>query len=145
MATCTGLGASVSIFSGPSSTGTNYVDNWRFTSIGGFSEGVENLDDTALDSSGFMEMCPSGLKSCEPLELECYWEFDEALPTIGDVGTIVIDFPLQEDDTSPAGTLNGSGFISSISTPTLTPNGTTVGTITVQFDGKTGPTWTKTT
>ena len=140
MATSTGLGASVSTWSGG---GT--VANWRFTSIGGMSQSVEVLDDTALDSSGFMEMCPSGLKSCEPLELECYWEFDEALPTIGDVGTIVIDFPLQEDDTSPARTLNGSGFISSISTPTLTPNGTTVGTITVQFDGKTGPTWTKTT
>ena len=139
MATSTGLGASVSTWSGG---GT--VANWRFTSIGGMSQSVEVLDDTALDSTGHQEYCPSGLKSVEPLELECYWEFDEALPTVGTVGSFIILFPLQEDDTTQGG-ISGTGYISSVSTPTLTPNGTTVGTITVQFDGKTGPTWTKTT
>ncbi len=135
MANGTGLGASCTAFTGVT------IANWRVRSIGGLEVSCEALDDTSLDSTGYEETISSDLKTVGPMELECYWGFDEDLPDVGDTGSISVTLPQQ--GAASAGTIAGTGYISSVSTPTLSPNERTVGTLVWAFDGKTGPTWTK--
>lgn len=137
MAVNTGLGATITAWPASASPG-----NWKVISISGFNVSVEALDDTSLASTNFQEMVPADLKAIGPISVECFWNWDEALPTVGTAGTFTFSFPDQSDSTD-AGNLSGTGFVTEVETPTLTSGEPTTGSITIQFDGKTGPTWTQ--
>lgn len=131
----TGIGAAVA-FTG------NISFAARWLGIRGIRQGIETLDDTALDSTNFKEKCPSDLKDLDPIELEVYWDYLLDLPPIGTTGTMTITFPTQ--GASTAGTITGSAFLVDFSMPDLTTDDTQLtGTITVQFDGKTEPAFTQ--
>jgi len=134
MSNCTGLGSTLVFSSGITFTGVR----WR--SIDGIRTFVESLDDTALDSSGYMESCPDDLADTDPIAVEAYWDFAKAAP-VGSVGTITITFALQPGQATPA-SITGTGYIVDASTPPLAPGQRLIGNLTIKFDGKTGPAFT---
>lgn len=133
MASNTGLGATV-VFSGGITAYTG-----RIKSISGLDKSIEPLDDTALDAAGFYESVPDDLAKAAPITIQYFWDYKKAEPSLGTVGTITITAPLQSGQTTPL-TLSGSGYITRIVQPELTTGQRLMGTIEIQFDGKTGPT-----
>jgi len=103
-------------------------------SMSGLSEDLPALDDTDLDTTSYMEMIPGDLMSLEPISVSVYWDGSSVPPTPGTVQTITIT-------DSNSNTLSGTGFITNRSGPTHENNERLVGEITMQFDGKTGPTY----
>lgn len=130
----TGLGADVTAFQGVAN-----VSNWRWTSISGMTISRESIDDTHLGSTDFEESIPAGLSSLGPISIECYWAMGEALPIPGSVGTFTIAFPAHG---GTAGNLTGTGYITEVTTPNWSAGEQAAGSFGIQFDGKTGPTWT---
>ena len=131
---CTGVGATLIFSAGITYTG-------RYRSIAGLELSVESLDDTALDSTDYMEACPDDLMALAPIDIAVAWDWVDPLPPVGTKGTITLTFPLQTGQSVNA-TLVGSGFITSASFPDLAVGQIMDGTLQVQFDGKTGPTFT---
>lgn len=131
---CTGVGATL-VFS----NGITYVGRYR--SISGLQLSVESLDDTALDSTDYMEACPDDLASLEPLDISVAWDFRDPIPPVGDLGTITLTMPIQTGQATAA-TIVGSGFITSATFPDLAVGQIMDGTMQIKFDGKTGPAFT---
>ena len=101
----TGIGATL-VFSG----GITFSGRWR--SISGLNMTVESLDDTALNSTDYMEACPDDLISLDPVDITL------------------------------SATLVGSGFLTSATLPELAVGQKLDGSIQIKFDGKTGPAFT---
>lgn len=131
----TGIGATI-VFS----NGVSFAANWR--SIGAAHVFVDQLDDTSLSSSGYMEAVPDDLKQIDPIDIEFYWDAtDNAMSVVGVPCTITITGSLQSGQTTPF-TIAGSGFINDLNTPEQAPGTRLMATMQVRFDGKTGPTYT---
>lgn len=130
----TGIGASL-VFSG----GISY-SGFRVMSIGPIGRAVDDLDDTALDSAGFYELCPDDLERIDPIDVQIYLDATKQ-PPVASVGTITITLPTQ-DGQSTAAIVTGTGYIKRREIGELAAGVRLMETVTVQFDGKTGPTYT---
>lgn len=142
MAQCTGSGATVTFTSIGMPTGVT----WRVRSVSAMNFSIEALDDTAINSTSYMEKCFSPLIDAEPVEIELYWDYTAVqavsgkLFDLGDVGSITITFPT--DDAVTEGNIILTGALTAYSMPAQIHNERTVGTVTFQYDGKTDPTYT---
>lgn len=134
MAGKTGIGASL-VFTG----GISY-SGFRIQSIGAINRSVDDLDDTALDSEGFYEMCPDDLERIGAIDVTLYLDGTKD-PPIGTVGTITLTLPTQPGQSTPA-RYTGTGYIKRREVSELSAGTRLMEAITVQFDGKTGPTYT---
>lgn len=106
---------------------------------------IDVLDVSALSTTGFEKKIASDLKKVTPVTYDFYWDTGKSLPTIaGTAETITITFPLRSGagGEGTAANLAGTGFISGIKFPQLANGEVQMGTITLQFDGSTGPAWT---
>lgn len=132
----TGIGATLS-FSGDIS-----YSAFRVQSMGGLSEYVDELDDTGLDSIGYYESCPDDLLKVDAFDVTVYADFSKRISEqIGKLGTITLTLPLQPGQVSAARYI-GTGFIMRNDSPELSAGTRLTNTISVKFDGKTGPTFT---
>lgn len=131
----TGIGATL-VLSG----GSTYSARWR--SISAFSQTVTALDDTALDSTDYKEFVPDDLAEIDPITVEHYTNLSATPPVVGAVCTVTITFPKQPSQNTAA-TLTGTAIITRFNQPELSVGNRLMSTIEFQFDGKTGPTFTK--
>lgn len=132
----TGIGASLAF--------SNEIaySSFRVQSMGGMSEYVDELDDTGLDSAGFYEACPDDLLKVDPFDVTVYSDFTKNISgQIGKVGTITLTLPLQPGQSTPARFI-GTGFIMRNNNPELSAGTRLTNTLSIKFDGKTGPTFT---
>lgn len=131
----TGIGATL-VLSG----GSTFSARWK--SIGGFNQSVGALDDTALDSTDYKEMVADDLAEIEPISVEFFAALGTTPPAVGTVCTATITMPKQPGQNTAA-TLTGSAIITRLQQPELSVGSRLMATIELQFDGKTGPVWTK--
>ena len=131
----TGIGATL-VLSG----GSTYSARWR--SISQFNQVVAALDDTALDSTDYKEFVADDLAEIDPITVETYANLALTPPTVGATCTVTITFPKQPNQTTAA-TLTGTAIITRFSQPELSVGNRLMSTLEFQFDGKTGPTYTK--
>ena len=112
-------------------------------SISGTSQSREALEDTHLGITGERTFVPDDLISPGEFDIEFYWDQSAGtFPPITAVAeTITISFKLKPSETVQA-TLAGSGFATESEGPTTTNSELMTGTMTIQWDGKTGPTYT---
>lgn len=129
----TGVGATLVLTSGSTYTG-------RWKSIGAFNQTVEALDDTALSSNDYKEFVPDDLASVDPINVELYAGLSATPPVVGAVCTATITFPKQSGQTNAA-TLTGTAIITAFNQPELSIGTRLMSNLTLQFDGKTGPTF----
>ena len=127
----TGNGASISI---SGFTGT-------VQTISGIEHTREALDVTPLDAADFEEVDPAPLRSPGSVDVVYFYDSSNEAPLSGDAGTVTLTFPLKSGQTTAA-TLSGTGFLTRAAVTELNNTAKTMGEITVQWDGKTGPTYT---
>jgi hypothetical protein len=120
--------------------GSAFVAN--IISIGGLEITREALDDTTLATSGdFMTKVQAELGELSEIEVSYYFDDESGVPDeTAAAASIVLTFP--QGDLFSAANLTGTGFATSVKYPDLENNTLMVGTAKLQFDGKTGPTWT---
>lgn len=129
----TGLGATVSGFGM-----TTLIKK-----IGDFEIGVDVLDITCLGDTGFKKNRSSDLRNNPEVTIEFFWT-GAAQPTSTNMvtttepyagTTYTITFPA-------AGSFAGTAFCKSVKFPSCAPGEVMMGSMTVVFDGATGPAFT---
>lgn len=113
-----------------------------FTSIGAWEPEVGAIDDSHLLSSGFKTNFPDDLKDPGETSLECHFDPSVDLPTIGVPESITITYPHSLPFRTHA-TLVGTGYIKKGGTPELKNGQVMSQKLTIKWDGKTGPAFTK--
>jgi hypothetical protein len=111
------------------------------TQIGSYSETRPVLPDSHLGTLQYEEVIPGDLVAVDGLECEMYWDpaTSSTPPILAPAELITITLPLGANQSTPA-TIQGTGFISARTSPVIENNARLMGTFTIQFDGKTGPT-----
>jgi len=127
----TGNGASISI---SGFTGT-------VQTIAGIEHTREVMDVTPLDAADFEEFDPAPLRNPGSVDVVYFYDSSNEAPLSGAAGTVTVTFPLKSGE-STAATLSGTGFLSRAGITELNNTDKTMGEITVQWDGKTGPAYT---
>ena len=115
-------------------TGNSTTITSRFRSIEGHTEEIPEVDDTDLTTTGYSEVVAGDLK--DPGSFTAVAIFDptvSTMPAPGTAETITITRP----DSS---TMAGTAFIKSIQHPGYAQNEPQLATLTIRWDGKTGPT-----
>ena len=125
MATQTGLGTTVS-FGG---TGGCV----RSVTLPEFSQ--EAIDVSCLDDTGFMPKIQAGLADAGEVSCVCLWEDGYVPPAIGDSVSVTITLP-------DGAIFAGTGWVSGLSYGSAEVGSVIETTVTVTFDGATGPTFT---
>lgn len=115
--------------------------------ISGWEETIEKLDVTNLASTGRKRYISSDLKEPPEITYDFYWDTTKDMPTIGGAPeTITVTFPVRANGGETNGaTYAGTGFIKSIKWPDLENGSVQMGSLTVCYDGTTGPTYSKAT
>lgn len=112
---------------------------YKFTQIGEYNEPIPVLDDSHLGTTGKRSKCPGDLG--DPQQFTCILQNDgDHAELTKVVQTITITSPL--GGFSTAENWAGTGFIVNIGTPSFGSDTEAIATrqVTIQFDGKTGPT-----
>jgi hypothetical protein len=133
----TGNGATLTFSSTSFAVGLQNIQGW--------TEEIERLEVSTLASTGFKKYIVSDLIEAPEITVNFYWDTSLAKPTIGGTSeTITITFPLRTNGgEATAANYAGSGFIRSITWPTLENGSVQMGSMVLSFNGVTGPTWTK--
>ena len=130
----TGIGATA-VFTGGIS------DSIVVRDIGPLVVNVEDLDDTSLASTGFMESVPDDLASVERVTLEGFAE--NTTDWVGNRGTsctLTITYATASGEVTPA-SVTGSGYIGQVTEPQHSVGARPMRLLEFKFDGKTGPTY----
>lgn len=141
MAVDTGLGGTISFAT------SGFTGNMR--EIGGATIELDDLETSHLGTTGYKTYTPSDL--AEPGEFECeiFWDAEVAAstvkevttqPILGTVESIVKTYPGQAGNT--AANITGTGYIKSFTRPTMQVGELMMASVTVKWDGGTGPTFT---
>lgn len=101
---------------------------------------MESIDASHLGSTGFAKKIPGDLTDPGEAVIEVIFDATIDIPTPGTVETVTITLPIGAGLADP-GDLTGTAFISITDMPNLAINELMVMTLTVTFDGDTGPTW----
>lgn len=111
-----------------------------YTMIGGFEQEIPAIEDSHLTTSTKKTYIPGDLY--EPGEWPAEFQYNpNTQPSIGTVLTITITYPVPSGSSNGA-THAGTGFIKKRKFPELKNNELMIGEYVVQWDGKTGPTFT---
>ena len=105
---------------------------------------TEKIDTTALDSTDFMTYVSGDV--ADPGEITAEIVFDatgDDLPSLGVAETVTVTFPIHTSGNTTNATLAGTGFITSFKMPDMAINELQVASITIAFDGETGPAFTQ--
>ena len=113
----------------------------QYITIGAFEQEREVLDDSHLGTTGNATKQPGDLVEPGSFDCEIWYDPDEQPPISAVPETITKTYPLPSGQSTPANTA-GSGFVSKWGDAELQNNGLMRANMTVQWDGKTGPTCT---
>lgn len=134
----TGIGATI-VFTGGVSSSLVARD------IGPVVVNVDDLDDTSLASTGYMETVPDDLASIERVAVESFAENGTNwIGNLKTICTVTITYALAAGETTPA-QIAGSGYIAQASEPQHSIGQRPMRNLEIKFDGKTGPTYTAST
>ena len=104
-----------------------------FVRIGGLTQTMPDLDDSDLGNTTLHSRRRGDLIDLQPIECEVYYDPDDPPPFIASEQWI-ITFPF------PSGsTIVGTGFLTEDSSPELINNELMMATLSLQFDGQSGP------
>lgn len=109
--------------------------NARLTMIGELARTMQKLDASALDTTDEMEYVPGDLVDPGEIELELYFDGEEALPEAGEKATLTVTFPLGEGQASAA-SYTASGFFTSVNYPSAQLNNLMKSKVTFALDGR---------
>lgn len=113
--------------------------------INGFEESVERLLTSSLATTTYNDYIPSDLKDPPEVVVDFYWDTGKDMPALGNTAeTITITYPVRTNGGEASGaTYAGTGFIKSIKYPDLENGAVQMGSMTLCFNGATGPAFTK--
>ena len=122
-------------------TTSSFTGNYK--RIGGTKQTRKALDDTVLATTNRYSKCPDDLVDTEAFECELLWNPSYSVfpPIAGAAETITITYPIKAGQTA-GGTLAGTGFLIEATGPDCVNGELMSNTFMVQWDGKTGPTYT---
>lgn len=113
------------------------------TKIDGFQIGHDPIDVTTLDSTGFRRLRPGDLRKPPEVKVEFFWMgaappltttmIPATEPYAGTTFTITY---------LGAGSIAGTAFVKSVDFPSVANGEAMKGSMTIQYDGVTGPTFT---
>jgi len=133
----TGAGVTIA-FSG----GTNSGFSGNFTEISGTTESRASIPDHHLESTAMTKM-PGDLPDYGSFTGNFYWDQSfSTFPTTNTTpDTVTVTFPLKSGESSN-GTLAGTANVVSVEGPSSSVGTIMAGTMTIEWDAKTGPTYT---
>lgn len=134
----TGHGSTISFASGITAT-------LKVRSIDPSEVSINRLDASHLGTQIYRDMIADDLT--DPPELSLDYVFDTFDPDIApgtNLGSVVVTFPLRNGE-STAANLTGTAFVTAVKKPRLETGVVQMGSLRIQLDGVTGPTWTKST
>lgn len=103
----------------------------------------ERIDASYLGSTTYREYIPADLTDPPSLTVTCIFETSVSMPAAGDdMGTITVTYPLRTGEVTAA-TYAGTGNVGAVTMPSIANGEVMECTIRVDFDGGTGPTFTK--
>lgn len=105
-------------------------------------ESIPVLDETGLSTTDFREKCFGDLSEPPQVTVSLDFSATDAFIALGTVETMTITFPMYPGDSTSEATYAGTGAVISRKLPDLAPDEKQVASVTFQFDGKTGPTFT---
>lgn len=101
---------------------------------------MEVVDASCISSTGFMEKLAGDLTDGGEVQIVAALELsDDLIAPTGTADTITVTLPSAGLTSS---ILTGTGYVTSVTMPSIEINGLLEQTITFTFDGGTGPTWT---
>lgn len=134
----TGNGATITFGSGITAT-------LKVRFIDPAEENIGRIECSDISTTGYRKFIKEDLVDAPEISLEYLWDTFDAPPVVGAVlGTVTITYPTRTGETTPANCA-GSAYVSGVKHPRLENNVLQVGMLKVQFDGVTGPTYTKST
>ena len=116
--------------------------SYKIRRIVGYRENLPVVDISYLGTTGYRDVMPGDLVAIDAFDVDVLFEAVTGLPATGTVETATITYPLQSSGATTAANSAGTAFITSRKWPDLQTNNEMVGTISIQFDGATGPTFT---
>jgi len=124
---------------GATLAGSVYTVALDIVSISENTRSVEKIKVSTLGSTGAHKYEPGDLFEGGEITLVALARVGVALPATGGANqTWTLTFP-KEKTTDTAATYSGTGFVSEISTPSFENDTVATVSITIAFDGKTGP------
>ena len=117
----------------------------KVRSIEAWTESIDDLDVSTLDSTGFKRKITSDLKDAGNIKVNVLFDTFLAPPTIGGAPeTITITLPLRTGETT-AGNYAGTAFVKEYSYPQLANGTIQEASYVICWTGATGPAYTKST
>lgn len=131
----TGLGATLTLAT------TGAVGAVRSMTLPEFTR--EKIDTTELATEDFMTYIPGDLDAPGEITAEIIFDAENDDIVAGGVPeTMTITFPITNSTNTTNATLTGTGFVTGWKMPDLAVNELQVATLTIAFDGLTGPAFT---
>lgn len=130
----TGHGASAVLSS------TAYAFCWTEMDMG--EETIPTVNISCLSTTDYEELIPGDLKEPGTVTIPFFNDPEDAAPTLGTVETLTITLPISDSANTTAATWTGTGFLTNYKRPRFVKNEPQDGSLTFQFDGLTGPTFT---
>ena len=131
----TGLGATMAF-----TTLSTFTPKIR--EIPGLKRSVETIDGSHLGTSGDQELIEGDLIKNDPITIPILWNTNDTIPAPGTKDTCTITWPLRTAE-STAANIAGTCIIQAVEFAGHKIGELQMGSITIQFDGYTGPTYTK--
>jgi len=134
----TGNGATITF-------GSGITETFKIRSIDQPEETRGRIECSDISTTGYRKFIAEDLTDAPEITINWLWDTFHAVPTLGlALGTVTITYPLRTGESSAA-TRAGTAYVSAIKHPRLENNVLQEGMLKVQFDGGTGPTYTKST
>lgn len=95
----------------------------------------EKIDASCLDTTDWMRYIPGDLKDPGQLELTAVFDPSIGVPEPSVQETVTVTFPIGDPSNSTPATLTGSGFVQSVSQPSMEINNLLELSLTFCFDG----------
>jgi hypothetical protein len=146
----TGNGATLDISAAVLANGTTadtavqaFFDNLKVKRIEFPEEALERIECSDLSTTEYRSYIPSDLTDPPQLVVTANFDTMYSTPFVGQVlGTVTVTFPLRPGEATAAN-YAGTAYVGAITRPTLANGELQEITLRIDFDGVTGPTFTK--
>ena len=102
---------------------------------------LDVLDKTLLNDTGHAKKLPADISDAGTITVDYLFDSDDAIPTLGEVSSTTITWPLATGQTTAAN-LAGTAIVTDIKLPDFRNNELQTAQVTFTWDGVTGPTYT---
>lgn len=120
-----------------------FFDNLKIVSIEFPEEGLERIDCSSLDNDIYRSYIPADLTDPPQLTVVANFDTRYKIPFQGQLlGTVTVTYPLRVGEATAA-TYAGTAYVGSVTRPRLANGELQQITLRIDFDGVTGPTFTK--